>query len=65
MTVPIEEKVKAKLGELKHSGGFTQAIKDGMAAINQKVMLLGQSATGSAPGSEPGSSKVTGQGLLM
>lgn len=36
--------MEAKLKELKDaiSGGLTQAIKNGMAALNQEVMQLGQ-----------------------
>ncbi|KAF9616780.1 hypothetical protein IFM89_032333 [Coptis chinensis] len=71
---PIKEKVEAKLGELKEavSGGSTQAIKDGMAALNQEVMQLGQSlynqpaapaaGSGAAPGSEAGPSGSAGKG---
>ncbi|KAL2609722.1 hypothetical protein R1flu_028295 [Riccia fluitans] len=59
---PVKEKVEAKLTELKDAvaGGSTQAIKDGIAALNQEVMQLGQSlynqpgaAGGPAPGGAP------------
>ncbi|KAL3699106.1 hypothetical protein R1sor_017128 [Riccia sorocarpa] len=59
---PVKEKVEAKLKELKDAvaGGSTQAIKDGIAALNQEVMQLGQSlynqpgaAGGPAPGGAP------------
>ncbi|KAL0006797.1 hypothetical protein SO802_008299 [Lithocarpus litseifolius] len=68
---PVKEKVEAKVKELKDaiSGGSTQAIKDAMAALNQKVMQLGQSIY-SQPGqpdadpasaTAPGSSRSTGK----
>jgi len=42
---PLKEKVEAKLGELKRHNilGSTQAIKDVMGVLNQKVIQLGQS----------------------
>ncbi|KAG6550277.1 hypothetical protein Mapa_008238 [Marchantia paleacea] len=59
---PVKEKVEVKLTELKDAvaGGSTQSIKDGIAALNQEVMQLGQSlynqpgaAGGPAPGGAP------------
>ncbi|KAG6550278.1 hypothetical protein Mapa_008239 [Marchantia paleacea] len=60
--VPVKEKVEAKLKELKDAvaGGNTQSMKDGIAALNQEVMQLGQSLYnqpgapgGPAPGGAP------------
>ncbi|BBN19745.1 molecular chaperone DnaK [Marchantia polymorpha subsp. ruderalis] len=56
---PVKEKVEAKLTELKDAvaGGNTQSIKDGIAALNQEVMQLGQSLynqPGTAGGPSPG-----------
>lgn len=60
---PIKEKVEAKLQELRDliAGGSTQAIKDGIAALNQEIMQIGQSiysggggGSGSAPGGAAG-----------
>lgn len=41
----LKEKVESKVGELKNaiSSGSAQGMKDAMAALNQEVMLLGQS----------------------
>jgi heat shock 70kDa protein 1/2/6/8 len=69
---PVKEKVDAKLQELKDaiSGGSTQSMKDGMAALNQEVMQIGQAmynqpgagAAGPAPGAEAPGAEPTGSG---
>ena len=48
----IKSKVEAKLQELKEtvSKGSTQEIKDGIAALNQEVMQIGQSMYGQGAG---------------
>ena len=53
----IKSKVEAKLQELKEtvSKGSTQEIKDGIAALNQEVMQIGQSLY-----SQPGAGASTG-----
>ncbi|KAL2609489.1 hypothetical protein R1flu_028062 [Riccia fluitans] len=70
--VPVKEKVETKLNELKNAvaGGNTQTIKDGIAALNQEVMQIGQAlynqpgaageaaASGAAP--EGGESRTEG-----
>ncbi|RZC49587.1 hypothetical protein C5167_018013 [Papaver somniferum] len=45
--------------EAEKSGGSTQAIKDGMTALNQEVMQLGQSLY-NQPGAAPGCNEVVG-----
>ena len=60
----VKEKVEAKVKELEDaiSGGSTQAIKDAMVALNQKVMQLGQSiySQPGQPDADPASATAPG-----
>lgn len=64
----VKGKVEAKLKELQDAvaGGSTQAMKDSMAALNQEVMMLGQSvyqqgAAGGPAASGPADSGSSGE----